>query len=184
MDNDRLITSIVKTFLFARWYLIFSARGIPMTSSYKLMHCLVPRCADFSKLKRKTSIDWLKVNLPRSFPDHRSFNYHSLTCARLFGANQHIITLDSPAPADEIRDVIASEECAALGCWQIMYAAHAENGACESRRHWTGHWFLTSLTTHNVLLGCSADIIGVLQNGKKKSEMIIKYQEMMIINFN
>jgi len=42
---------------------------------------------------------------------------------------------DSPAPANEVRDIIARKKRSALCCWQEVNIAHAENRSSQARRH-------------------------------------------------
>lgn len=57
-----------------------------------------------------------------------------------------------------------------------MNISHAQNRSCQSSSHRTGHWFLTSLTTHQVIFSRRPNIICVLEIGGEKK--IIKISKL------
>lgn len=71
---------------------------------------------------------------------------------------------NSPAPRDEIRNVVAGKERSHFGCWQKVNVAHAQNRSRQACRHRASHGFLACLSSHEVLLCRSSHIIRVLRN--------------------
>lgn len=176
MDNGRLISSDIIKITFSP--LLFMISLFPQTFHWpaQFLHCLVSRCADFSKLYRTNKPASRVIEndffseLLFSLPDHLTINSDDPNTK----TSRH-----SPAPCYEVGNVIAGEECAALGRWQKMNRAHGENRSGQSSRHGFRHRLLTGLSTNDILLCCCANIIGVLWSEKR--EMIIKYETIWIM---
>lgn len=170
MDNSRLISRHHKNNFFSTSIHDISLFAQTFHWPAQFLHCLVSRCADFSKLyrtKKPASQRVIENDFSSSIfllPDHRTIN---------IADDPNMKLRDSPAPCNEVGNVIAGEECAALGCWQKVNRAHGENRSGQSGCHGFRHRLLTGLSSNNILLCCCANIIGVLRR-EKNNETIIK----------